>query len=68
MVYFAEDAANTTIDILDVQAKVVVLKIGLRSQHGWNELETDVSGLSQGVYVARMKSGNLISTNKLIIY
>lgn len=67
MGFDVKDESNISIDILDLNGKVVKSVINDTFVAGTNYLTQDVRDLSTGLYLARVKSGNATSVYKFNI-
>ena len=61
------DAGNVSLVIYDISGREIVRLVDEWRQAGVYEITFDASGLSSGVYFARLQMGNSLNTQKLLL-
>ncbi|NUO80516.1 T9SS type A sorting domain-containing protein [candidate division KSB1 bacterium] len=65
--YFIPRAMRVTLKIYDLNAREVMTLVDARQGAGWQHVAFNRAGLAGGVYLIRLKAGDIAHTRKLVI-
>jgi hypothetical protein len=67
-IYAIDEAADVSIELLDMFGKVVARPLALTHQiRGVYQVSFDVSSLASGAYITRVSSGRFVASNRVIV-
>ncbi len=65
--YFIPRAMHVTLKVYDLNAREVMTLVDARQSAGWQRVAFNRAGLADGVYLIRLKAGDIAHTRKLVI-
>jgi len=63
--FLSNENTSLTVEIIDLKGAIFMSK-SLESDHGLNEVKTDIIGLNSGTYLLRIYNENFSSSNKFV--
>ncbi len=65
--YGLKESSNIVLEIYNVQGRRVKILVNERQSAGYHTLRVDMSDLSSGVYLYRLRAGNFVKSRKMIL-